>query len=193
MVCFSYPLKPMLTILRRLVKCFFVFFLLPACFGKVDSLGSIARYNNGLVHTEGNGLFRVGVLPTPWQKQRFKYRALLFQNTRTNSSISLDVFCNGAFDDAPLAALTSQLFYGFTEFKNLEQKIVGLDQREALYTRVSAKLDGVSLALETVVLKKDSCVYDFVHTSKPVNFEKDKVDFSKFWKNFHTLKSPGKK
>jgi hypothetical protein len=58
--------------------------------------------------------------------------------------------------------LTRHLLIGTTERETLAEETLPLDGREALRSRVAAKLDGVPLVYEMYVLKKDGCIYDFV-------------------------------
>ena len=46
-----------------------------------------------------------------------------------------------------------------------EQQLVEMDGREALRTHLIAKLDGVPKRFTVYVLKKDGCVYDFLHVA----------------------------
>lgn len=69
--------------------------------------------------------------------------------------------------DIPLEALTLHLLIGFTEREMVGQARIPLDAREALRTRVRAKLDGVPRELDLVVLKKNECVYDFALVGAP--------------------------
>jgi hypothetical protein len=57
-----------------------------------------------------------------------------------------------------------------------------------MHTVMSAKLDGVPLSFDAVVLKKDGCVYDFVDISAPTKFAANRATFATFVGGFHTLK-----
>jgi hypothetical protein len=59
-----------------------------------------------------------------------------------------------------------------------------MDQREALRTEISAKLDGVQRHFLAYVLKKDGCVYDFVRISDKPDTDAD--DFERFVSGFAT-------
>ena len=69
--------------------------------------------------------------------------------------------------DIPLQALTNHLLIGFTERDIESETLREFNGREALVTRVSAKLDGVPREMELVVLKKNECVYDFSLVAPP--------------------------
>ncbi|MCC6336970.1 MAG: hypothetical protein IT380_23625 [Myxococcales bacterium] len=80
--------------------------------------------------------------------------------------LAMNAVCQGT-DDASLEVLTRHLLFGFTEKERLSEQRQTVDGREALHTVWSAKLDGVPMELELVVLKRDGCVHDFTYVSPP--------------------------
>jgi hypothetical protein len=72
----------------------------------------------------------------------------------------------------------------FTERNLIEQEKLALAGRAALRTKLTAKLDGVERAYLVYVLKKDGCVYDFVHVG-PQGLDTSK--FERFVLGFETL------
>jgi hypothetical protein len=74
---------------------------------------------------------------------------------------------------------------GFTEREELSQQLLPLDGREALRSRHTAKLDGVPVELELVVLKKDGCVFDFTYVAPPGQAEARMADFDALLAGFH--------
>lgn len=160
-----------------------------ACFGKVDKRGSIKSYKNGLVTTEG-GLFRVGLLPSSWKKQSWKYRAILFDHQTHDMSIGVDSFCKGAADDAPLEILNNQLFYGMTHQKDLLKKTIEMDGREAYRSRRVGEMDGVQVMMDAVVLKMNQCVFDFYYISRPAEHHLGLQAFEGFFRGFEYIKGP---
>jgi hypothetical protein len=63
--------------------------------------------------------------------------------------------------DPSLEVLTNHLLIGFEARELDDQRPFTLDGREALRSRYRARMDGVPVALEVVVLKKNGCVHDF--------------------------------
>jgi hypothetical protein len=100
-------------------------------------------------------------------------------------TIAVDSTCSRT-EDAPLQVLTNHLLMGFTERQRLTEALEQLDGREALHSRYDAKLDGVPVELELVVMKKDGCVYDFVYTSPPGRGEEKRQVFQKLLSAFKT-------
>jgi len=109
--------------------------------------------------------FRVASVPGTWRSIDAPGTLLAFRDDRTPASISISGRCGKDGDDVPLEALTHHLFLIFTERRVESQTLTVLDGREALHTEMDAKLDGVPKHFALFVLKKNGCVYDFVHIS----------------------------
>lgn len=161
-----------------------------SCFGGgVDKRGSVIGYRNGVVQTEG-GSFRIGGLPAGWIRKTFSYRAVLFVHESLNASISVNSFCKGSFDDGPLEALSRQIFYGVTEQKIRQKQKLRLDNRDALRTVLSGKVDGAPVMLDAVVLKMNECVFDLVYSSIPEDYAAGAGDFENVYEGFHYISGP---
>ncbi|HEY3593264.1 MAG TPA: hypothetical protein VGL13_05300, partial [Polyangiaceae bacterium] len=117
----------------------------------------------------GDGLaFRVGEIPSNWTRLTVSHVRLAFRDEAAEASVLVNARCGQDGDDVPLLALTKHLFMSFTEREPIEQQaVVSMDGREAMHTILSAKLDGVPKTFDAFVLKKDTCVYDFVCISAP--------------------------
>ena len=61
-----------------------------------------------------------------------------------------------------------------------------MDGREALRTEISAALDGVKKQYLVYVLKKDSCVYDFMYIAAD-SAPGSRADFERFVQGFAAL------
>lgn len=108
---------------------------------------------------------------------------------KTGTVITVSARCRRDGDDVPLEALTQHLFIQFTERQIVSQRKLELDGREALRTELTAKLDGVKRRFRVIVLKKDSCVYDFseIATEGKTTAESDRV-FDDVVAGFATVK-----
>ncbi|MFO0675060.1 MAG: hypothetical protein U0169_00870 [Polyangiaceae bacterium] len=92
----------------------------------------------------------------------------------------------------PLGALTNQLLLGTTERTPSLEETVSLDGRDALHTRLVAKLDGVPMAYDVYVLKKDGCVYDLLHVARPSEDPRGTAAFETFVAGFRTMPKDAK-
>lgn len=110
--------------------------------------------------------YRVGTLPKYWRRVWLEGNDLAFSEEGTGRALSVNATCKG-HDDPPLPVLTRHLLMGFTERQELTSFLIAMDGREALRSRYLAKMDGVPVELELVVLKKDNCVFDFSYVAPP--------------------------
>jgi len=158
-------------------------FALLACFGGVKKTGKVVDYKPGRVITK-KGFYEVGDLPASWYRIKLDIAAINFRNDEFKSTLSTDTFCDQAFDDTPLNALTRHLFAGLQEVKIEKETPFMMNDRGALRTSLKASLDGVPVRIETVVIKKDWCLFDFYLVSPPENFSSALPDFEKFYQGF---------
>ena len=104
--------------------------------------------------------------PGAFRPVAFSDNDLAWASTTSGHLLAMNAVCEG-HDDAPLDVLTRHLLFGFTERNRVSEVLEPLDGREALRTVWTAKLDGVPVELELVVLKKNGCVHDFTYVSPP--------------------------
>lgn len=140
-----------------------LFFL--SCFGGIDKRGSVTGYYNGIVRTRG-GSFKIGSLPPYWKRHRIRYRALLFQNRFDRSTVTIDAWCQSAFDDGPLAELSRELYRGIADYRVTSTESGMLAGRAVLRTDGTGTLDGRRIYMTTYVLKMNECVFDFIYVSE---------------------------
>lgn len=156
---------------------------LVSCFGGVKKTGKVIDYKPGKVMTKKGG-YQVGPLGASWRRVSLGIAAITFRNRAWQSSISTDAYCDQAYDDAPLAALTRHLFAGLQEIRVESEESIMLDGRGALRTSLQATLDGVPVRLQTVVIKKNECLFDFYLVSPPEYFLEALSDFESFYQGF---------
>jgi hypothetical protein len=136
------------------------------------------------VYHQGDLFFQVGPIPATWHPVEVDGALLAFRDDRTPATVALNGRCGLDGDDVPLEALTHHLFLHFTDRKLIQQERLELDGRAALRTDLSASLDGVPLHYRVVVMKKDTCVYDFMLMSPNGG---DTGEFDRFVSGFETL------
>jgi hypothetical protein len=117
---------------------------------------------DGHVYHQGDLFFRVGPIPSAWHPIDVDGALLAFRDDAAPATIAVNGRCGLDGDDVPLEALTHHLFLHFTDRKLVSQERLELDGRAALRTELTAALDGVPLRYRVVVMKKDTCVYDFM-------------------------------
>jgi hypothetical protein len=145
-----------------------------------SSACAVGRFSGG-VYRQGAVAFRIGALPRAWQPARIG-GPLAFHH-HEGGSISAHGSCEGS-DDVPLDVLTNHLVIGLESRRELERRHIVVDGRAALRTRFDAALDGVPVALDFVVLKKDGCVYDLTLVTQRERFDVRVPDFDGFVNGF---------
>ena len=138
------------------------------------------------VRYQGKGVaFRVAPHPAAWSRLDMSEGLVAFRDAQASATILVNGRCGKDGDDVPLSALTQHLFLLFTERTIEEEQVFPMDGREAMRTVLRAKLDGVPKRFETVVLKKDGCVYDLVLIAEPDTFGQARPAFDGFVESFH--------
>ncbi len=130
--------------------------------------------------------FRVGPVPSGWRRINVGHALLAYRDDAAEATIALNGRCNKDGDDVPLQALTHHLFLMFTHRDIISQQTLPMDGRAAMRTELTAELDGVPKHFIVYVLKKDSCVYDFIHIAAVHPPEQSTRAFEAFVKGFAT-------
>jgi hypothetical protein len=87
-------------------------------------------------------------------------------------------------DDVPLDVLTNHLLFGLEHKQERSRRPLTLDGRAALRTRLEATLDGVPVALDLVVLRKDGCTHDLMLIAPPDRLSRLEPAFERFVARF---------
>jgi hypothetical protein len=132
--------------------------------------------------------FRLRTVPPAWRRIEADGVLLAFRDDEGLASVAVNGRCGKDGDDVPLQALTHHLFLYFSDREIHEQRRVPLDGREALYTDLTATLDGVEKRYTVVVLKKNGCVYDFMYVAPPSAPADGHDRFTTFVRGFATLR-----
>ena len=131
--------------------------------------------------------FRVGELPPSWHKVDSK-SDLAFRSNE-GGTIYANVDCDPN-QDAPLDVLTNHLLFG-VDVKMEQRAEMTLAGRKALRTRIHGEVDGVPVELDTIVMKKNGCVYDLGLAAGPDTFDTHEHAFEEFIAGFETREDFG--
>ncbi|MEO6419937.1 MAG: hypothetical protein ABIP39_11045 [Polyangiaceae bacterium] len=157
-----------------------------AFFASVVGCGGTQERFDGAAFRDGKISFRVNTVPSSWERIDVTDASLAFRDASHDGSVLVNGRCGErSIDDTPLSALTGHLVMGTTEREFEVETVVPLDSREALHTKMKAKLDGVQMAYDIFVLKKDGCVYDFVYVAPP-DRTGGSTEFERFVMGFRT-------
>lgn len=121
---------------------------------------------------------RSGTLPAGWERVRDRGDSVAYHHAGGGTIVSARS-CGDA-DDVPLDVLTNHLLLGIEGRRELGRQALVLDGRAALRTRLDATLDGVPVALDVVVLKKDGCTVDLYLVAPRAAYADRRADFDRF-------------
>jgi hypothetical protein len=152
----------------------------------VFGAGCASNAYDGRIYRNDQLAFRIGPVPESWRPIEASDALLAFRDDAKNATIAVNARCGLDGDDVPLEALTKHLFLQFTQRQVQDQGLVRMDGREALRTQIVAALDGVPKRYTVYVLKKDGCVYDFLHIADDASVAHE-PSFERFVHSFSTL------
>ena len=121
---------------------------------------------------------RSGTLPASWERVRDRGDSVAYHHAGGGTIVSAKSCGDG--DDVPLDVLTNHLLLGIEGRRELGRRSLVLDGRAALRTRLDATLDGVPVALDVVVLKKDGCTIDLYLVAPRAAYAERRADFDHF-------------
>ena len=153
--------------------------------------GAAARSFDGTTYRDGPVAFQIATVPSSWRLVEVTDASLAYRDETHGASILVNARCRRPDEGTPLLALTNHLLIGSTEREMLAQDTEPFDGREALHTKMRAKWDGVPIAFDIYVSKKDGCIYDFVYMGDPTAYEEGTRDFEGFVRGFKTLRGSG--
>lgn len=146
---------------------------------------------NGVEYRDKDIAFRLGPIPSTMREVKTGEARIALQDDKVGATVAIDARCNQETDDVPLQALVQHLFLQFEDRTILSTREFSLDGRAALRTELKARLDGVWRHFVVVVMKKDSCVYDFLHVDgggESETLRQSRADFSTMVEGFSVLK-----
>ncbi len=151
-----------------------------------EACASGASFGGG-VYRDAHVAFQLESVPIGWRPIRVSDATLAFRDDAHEASVLINGRCIPDDGDAPLASLTEHLIIGTTARQFSLEETVAMDGREARHTVLQAKLDGVLMAYDIFVLKKNGCVYDLVYVGSPGDLRGGTSDFERLARSFRTV------
>jgi len=131
--------------------------------------------------------FQLSAVPSDWRAIHVSDADLAFRDDAHEASVLINGRCIAEDGDVPLTALTEHLIMGTTERQFATEETIPFDAREARHSLLKAKLDGVVMAYDVYVMKKNGCVYDLVYVGDPERMQTGIAAFEQFARGFHVL------
>ncbi|MFH1874526.1 MAG: hypothetical protein ABH859_05000 [Pseudomonadota bacterium] len=144
----------------------------------------VTTYKHNKVFLKGGGHYLVGQLPDGWQRIKVSDQLITFYNKEYDASITTDAFCDESFVDRPLEVLAGELASALNDRTTTSTETLMLNSRQAYRQKVAGKMDGVPVKMDIVVVKKNTCNFDFVAVMPPHNSTQVTQDFETFFNGF---------
>ena len=133
---------------------------------------------------KGTSDYSLGTLPSEWDENNEGIPAdHVFVNEKTNAMIAVHSLCD-RYQESSLKSLMNQLLVPIEQSEIVSQEQRTLNEREALETFAKGKIDGVAVEMRALVVRKNSCIFDFTLTSKDEISQVDQKAFEKFLEGF---------
>jgi hypothetical protein len=100
--------------------------------------------------------------------------------------------CEGKTPRRPLPVLARHLRFGLRDVRDLDQAPVEVAGQRGVRSRFTARLDGVPVAVGTVTVEGDGCVYDLVVVAPPERFLDAAEAFERFAGSFAVIGPPAR-
>lgn len=139
-------------------------------------LASCASLAGGLFRKEGVAYRVVPPDEHAWRRVQLTENDLAWIAKDSGDMLAINATCKD-HGDPSLEVLTSHLLFGFDERELVAQKTETVDGREALRSTYHAKLDGVEVAIELLVLKKNGCIHDLTFIAPRLTKDAHRAEF----------------
>jgi hypothetical protein len=120
--------------------------------------------------------------PAGWNPAQHTEGATIYQHG-DGGAIAAGKHC-GEAEDVSLDVLTNHLLIGVERRAERSRRSLVVDGRAALRTQLDGAVDGVPVAFDLVVIKKDGCAYDLMLVGARAEVERRRPDFERFVASF---------
>ncbi len=107
-----------------------------------------------------NDGYKLNYNSADWKLLKQKQSDYVFQN-QNGSTLVINSFC-GEFQDEPLPVLAEKTFNGLDDIKNRKESPLTLSNREAFQLEADGSLDGVTINIKVINMRRNNCYYDFL-------------------------------
>jgi len=147
----------------------------------LQAANSVGRYESK------DTIYEIGKLSDKWKRINIKGGDLAFWDEAIQATITVNSTCNIKANYS-LKALSNSLLIGIRDKQMVEEKEITISGEKALESIYLAKMDNDSVKLCAVVMKNDTCIYDFTYTSSPDKFDIGFSEFKDFLSQFRVIK-----
>lgn len=106
-----------------------------------------------------------------------------WQNQKTGNTIAVLSECSESRDPS-LASIEGETINALTNPQKIKTNEIQFSSRGGLRTVVEGQVDGVTVKMDVLTFKKNSCSYTLSYIGRSKGFEKDQSAFEEFLKGF---------
>ncbi|MCB0371022.1 MAG: hypothetical protein KDD45_16770 [Bdellovibrionales bacterium] len=121
---------------------------------------------------------------SPFKEHNTKTGDRVWLSQETGNTLSYISDCS-VNTDPSLESIESDALSGIENLKIISTQKQNYNDRESLDTTAEGQVDGVSIRIEVISLKKNSCNYNIIYAGKVNNFEKEISYFKNFKESFN--------
>ena len=130
------------------------------------------------------GRYRTGEPASPWKRVSPGGADKAWVNDQDSAAIYADSNCGKRYSDQSLEGMLDHLTAGIAQGDPIDEQHLRLADREALIRTWRASLDGVTLHLGALVLKRNNCVYDVLFIAPEASFQRNWTEFERVFQGF---------
>ncbi len=127
--------------------------------------------------------YRVGVPGPHWEPHQEQDAQVAWRRTDGSGMITARAQCE-AHGDRTLEQFLDDLRLDFRYWTEQQRSMVRFAGREGLRVRSIVTLDGVSLTMDALLLKKNGCLFDFWYVATDGAFHTGLADYERFLVGF---------
>lgn len=152
-------------------------FLLAGC--------ATGRIVNGHYVDEAKG-FRAPLPREGWEVMEVEGADLALKDLRSPARMAVVASCPG-LEAGPLKALSRHLLFGLRGIRVVREESILLDGVTGLEIRVEGRFEGSPVAVRTVVVQRQGCLYDLFYVAPPDLFEGRMGEFDRLIRGWRFL------
>jgi len=146
---------------------------------------AVKRIENGVYHSSKG--YRVAIPKAEWSLVDGGPADLALRHHGSSAGMAVNAVCAGAAPRRAADVLARQLHIGLRDRRTIERATTEVAGRPASRVVVEGRLeDSASVRIESLSMRDERCLYDFLYVAPPAAFEAARADFSTFVDSFRT-------
>jgi hypothetical protein len=147
---------------------------------------AVKRLENGVYHSSKG--YRVTTPSPQWEPVDDSPADLELRHRSASAGLAANAVCEERTTRRSSRVLARQLLVGVRDRSVIDRGEVDVAGRPAVRAVVDGRLEGseARVRIETVVVKDDRCVYDFMYVAPVATFAATRADFHRFVDSFRT-------